>query len=194
MSDSLSIIVVEQDRDRALLIVDSLQASGPHDILVISEETGLARRISEKNPDIVLVDVASPSRDILEELTLASGPSERPVAIFVDQSDGNLTKAAIEAGVSAYVVDGLRPERLKPIIDAAITRFHMFQQMRAELEATKRALEERKVIDRAKGILMKARGLDEEQAYGLMRKTAMSQGRKLVQVAEAIVTAAELLS
>lgn len=194
MPDSLSIIVVEPDRDRALLIVDSLQASGPHDILVLAEPTGLARQISQKNPDIVLVDVTNPSRDILEELTLASGPLERPVAMFVDRSDDSLTKAAIDAGVSAYVVDGLQPERIKPILDAAIARFHMFQQMRTELAATKRALEERKVIDRAKGILMKARGLDEEAAYALMRKTAMSQGRKLVDVAEAIVTAAGLLS
>lgn len=194
MTDNLSIVVVEKDREKAIQIVDSLRTSGAHDILVIAEQSGLARQISEKNPDLVLVDIDSPSRDVLEELTLASGPLERPVAIFVDQSDDNLTKAAIKAGVSAYVVDGLRPDRIKPILDAAIARFHMFQQMRAELEATKRALEERKVIDRAKGILMRARGLDEEAAYALMRKTAMSQGRKIVDVAEAIVTAAGLLS
>lgn len=194
MQTPLSIVVVERDRDRALLIVDSLRESGEHDIFVVSEETALARRIKERNPDIVLVDMASPSRDMLEELTLASGPMERPVAMFVDQSDDGLTKSAIEAGVSAYVVDGLRPERIKPIMDAAITRFHMFQRMRTELEATKRALEERKVIDRAKGILMKARNIDEEEAYALLRKTAMAQGRKLADVAEAIVTAAGLLS
>ncbi|MQQ10079.1 ANTAR domain-containing protein [Epibacterium sp. SM1979] len=194
MQTPLSIVVVEQDRDRALQIIESLKAAGPHEVLVLAEETGLARRIQERNPDIVLIDIASPSRDILEELTLASAPQERAVAMFVDESDEGLAKAAIEAGVSAYVVDGLRPERLKPIVEAAITRFHMFQQVRAELQATKRALEERKVIDRAKGILMKAKGLDEDAAYALMRKTAMSQGRKMVDVAEAIVTAAGLLS
>lgn len=194
MQKPLSIVVVERDRERALLIVDSLRESGGHDIFVVSEETALARRIKERDPDIVLVDMASPSRDMLEELTIASGPLERPVAMFVDQSDDGLTKAAIEAGVSAYVVDGLRPERITPIIDAAITRFHMFQRMRTELEATKRALQERKVIDRAKGILMKARKIDEDEAYALMRKTAMAQGRKMVDVAEAIVTAAGLLS
>ena len=194
MQKPLSIVVVEQDRDRALLIVDSLRESGAHDIFVVSEETALARRIKERNPDIVLVDMASPSRDMLEELTMASGATERPVAMFVDQSDDGLTKAAIEAGVSAYVVDGLRAERIKPIMDAAIARFHMFQRMRHELETTKRALEERKVIDRAKGILMKARKIDEDEAYALMRKTAMTQGRKMADVAEAIVTAAGLLS
>ncbi|MCA0871763.1 ANTAR domain-containing protein [Seohaeicola saemankumensis] len=194
MTDNLSIVVVEKDRDRALLIVDSLRASGDHNIFVISEETGLARRISERNPDIVLVDISSPSRDMLEELTLASSPLDRPVAMFVDRSDDGLTKAAIEAGVSAYVVDGLQPDRIKPIIDAAIARFHMFQRMRSELAATKRALQERKVIDRAKGILMKAHKIDEDAAYALLRKTAMAQGRKLADVAEALVTAAELLS
>lgn len=194
MPSKISIVVVEKDRDRALLIVDSLQDAGDFDIFVISEETGLARRIQERNPDIVLIDITSPSRDMLEEMALASGPLERPVAMFVDKSDNSLTKAAIEAGVSAYVVDNLRPERIKPVLDAAIARFHMFQQMRAELEATRRALEERKVIDRAKGMLMKARGIDEDAAYALLRKTAMDQGRKVADVAEALVTAAGLLS
>lgn len=194
MSARLSIVVVERDRDRAMLIVDSLREAGDHDVFVISEETGLARQISERNPDVVLVDLTSPSRDVLEELTLASSPLERPVAMFVDRSDDSLTKAAIEAGVSAYVVDGLRAQRIKPVMDAAIARFHMFQRMRNELEATKRALEERKIIDRAKGILMKARGVGEDEAYALIRKTAMDQGRKVADVAEALVTAAGMLS
>ena len=194
MSIPLSIIVVEKDRDRALLIVDSLRAAGDHDIHVIADQTGLARKISERNPDVVLIDLASPSRDMLEELTLATGPLERTVAMFVDRSDQGLTKAAIEAGVSAYVVDGLRADRLKPILDAAIARFHLFQRMRIELAATKRALEERKIIDRAKGILMKAKRIPEEEAYALLRKAAMDQGRKVADVAEALVTAAGLLA
>ncbi len=194
MPDKLSIVVVEPDRERAILIVDSLRAAGEYEISVISEVTGLARLVSSRDPDVVLIDITSPSRDILEELTLASGPLERPVAMFVDRSEDSLTRAAIEAGVSAYVVDGLRPARIKPILDAAIARFHMFHRMRMELEATKRALEERKVIDRAKGLLMKARGIDESAAYALLRKTAMDQGRKVADVAEALVTAAGLLS
>lgn len=194
MTDKLSIVVVEANRDRALLIVDSLREAGDFDVSVISEVSGLGRRISDRNPDVVLVDITSPSRDMLEELALASGPLDRPVAMFVDRSDDSLTKAAIEAGVSAYVVDGLRPDRIKPIMDAAITRFHMFQRMRAELQATKRALEERKVIDRAKGLLMKARGVNEDEAYAILRKAAMDQGRKVADVAEALVTAAGLLS
>ena len=194
MADKLSIIVVEADRARALLIVDSLRGAGDFEISVISEVTGLARRVSEIKPDVVLVDVTSPSRDMLEELTLASGPMDRPVALFVDRADDSLTRAAIEAGVSAYVVDGLRPDRIKPIMDAAIARFHMFSQMRAELAATRKALEERKIIDRAKGLLMKAKGLDEDEAYALLRKAAMDQGVKLADVAQSLVTAAGLLT
>jgi two-component system, response regulator / RNA-binding antiterminator len=193
MFKRLSVVVVEKDRDRALMIVDGLREAGDHDVFVIGDETGLARRIAERNPDLVLIDIASPSRDILEELTLATAPMERPVAMFVDHSDDGMTKAAIEAGMSAYVVDGLRPERIKPILDAAIARFHMVQKMRTELAATRRALEERKMTDRAKGILMRMRGIGEDEAYALMRKTAMDQGRKVADVALALVTAAELL-
>ena len=185
---------IETDPERAGLIEDSLREAGSYEITVIPETTGLARRISEINPDIVLVDMASPSRDMLEELTLASGPLERPVAMFVDRSDDGATKAAIDAGVSAYVVDGLRADRIKPIMDAAIARFNMVQRMRTELETTRRALEERKVIDRAKGLLMKARGIDEDAAYALLRRTAMDQGRRVADVAHALVTAAGLLS
>lgn len=193
MTQRLSIIVVEKDRARAMLIVDGLRDAGDFDVMVIAEETGLARRIAQRNPDLVLIDAGNPSRDVLEELALATGPTERPVAMFVDQSDGSLTKAAIEAGMSAYVVDGLRADRIKPILDAAIARFHMLQKMRIELVETRRALEERKAIDRAKGILMRARGIGEEEAYALLRKTAMDQGRKLADVASALVLAADLL-
>lgn len=189
----LSIIVVEPDRDRALRIVDGLMAAGDHQVVVIAETAGLARRIADHKPDIVLIDVANPSRDVLEDLALASGPMERPVAMFVDRSEEQLTRAAIEAGVSAYVVDGLQADRIKPILDAAIARFHMFQKMRAELVATKAALEDRKIIDRAKAILMKARGIDEEEAYRLLRKTAMDQNRRLADIAQQLVMAAGLL-
>ena len=193
MARILSIVVVEKDRKRALMIVDGLRDAGEFEVFVIAEETGLARRIAERNPDLVLIDAGNPSRDMLEDLTLATEPMQRPVAMFVDRSDTGMTKAAIEAGMSTYVVDGLRPERLKPILDAAIARFHMVQKMRVELAETRRALEERKVIDRAKGILMRARGIGEEEAYGLLRKAAMDQGKKVADLAQALVMAADLL-
>ena len=190
---NLSIIVVEKDRERALKIVDALRDSGDHRIMVLGDDAGIAKRIAELKPDLVLIDLASPTRDALEELTLASGPLDRPVAMFVDRSDSGMTRAAIEAGVSAYVVDGLRPERIKPVLDAAIARFHLFSRMRAELAATRAALEERKIIDRAKGLVMRAKGIGEDEAYALIRKAAMDQGKRISDVAQALVTAAELL-
>ena len=193
MKADLTIIIVERDRERATMIVDALREFGGHDIHIIGSGASLARRVAEMRPDLVLIDAGDPSRDALEELTLAAGPLERPVAMFVDRSDQGSTRAAIEAGVSAYVVDGLRAERIRPILDAAIARFHVFQRIRSELAATRAALEERKLIDRAKGLLMRAKGISEEDAYALLRKTAMDQGRKLAEVAQALVMTADLL-
>ena len=186
--------MVEADRDRAIQIVDSLREVGFERIQVIAEASGLAAQINAAEPDLVLIDMADPTRDMLEEMALASGPLDRPVAMFVDQSDDALTTAAIEAGVSAYVIDGMRPDRVKPVLDAAIARFQMFKRMRTELAETKRALEERKVIDRAKGMIMKARKVDEDEAYALLRKAAMDQGKRLADVAEALVSSVGLLS
>ena len=194
MSEPLSIAIVESDLNRAKLIAESLRETGVVTVHVLTGGGDLAGEIRQRNPDIVLIDISNPSRDTLEALALASGPLERPVAMFVDRSDESLTRAAIEAGVSAYVVDGLQMKRLKPILDAAVTRFNMFNRMRSELETTKRPLEERKVIDRAKGLIMKARGLGEDEAYALLRKTAMDQGKRVAEVAQALVTAAGLLS
>lgn len=194
MDREVSVVVVETDPNRATLIVESLRVAGNFNVRVLSGVNDLAERIRQLRPDVVLIDIANPSRDALEEMALATGPRERTVAMFVDRSDEGMTRAAIEAGVSAYVVDGMQPERLKPILDAAVTRFNMFQRMRTELETTKRALEERKVIDRAKGLVMKARGVGEDEAYALLRKTAMDQNRRVADVAQALVTAAGLLS
>ncbi|SIT74182.1 response regulator receiver and ANTAR domain protein [Yoonia rosea] len=193
MQNALRIVVVEQDHDRAIAIVDALKDACQCDVLVIVNADGLARQVAGFQPDIVLIDIDNPTRDMMEEMTLASGPLERPVAMFVSAEAGGMARAAIEAGVSAYVVDGLAPARVKSVIDTAIARFSIVRQMREELAETRRALEERKVIDRAKGLLMKAKGIDEEAAYALLRKTAMDQGRRVADVAEALVTAAGLL-
>jgi len=191
---TLRVAVVDADRDRALMIVDGLKgAFDDIDVIVIGDETGLARRIAEARADVVLLDLASPSRDALEQMAAASGSMERPVAMFVDRSDAETTRAAIEAGVSAYVVDGLEKRRIRAIVEMAISRFHAVARLRAELAATREALSERKTIDRAKGLLMKARGLSEEEAYALLRKTAMEKGRKLADIARALIDAAELL-
>ena len=194
MDKNLSIVVVEPDQDRAREIVEGLTVIGYRDILVIGDTAKLSSRVVAAQADVILIDVANPSRDILEELAVVSDPMNRPVALFVDEDKEGLAKAAIESGISAYVVNGLSADRLRPVLDTAIARFNMVGRMRTELTQAKRALEERKVIDRAKGLLMKARGIDEEAAYALLRRTAMDQGRKVVDVAQALVTAADLLS
>lgn len=175
------------------MIVDGLVESSDYRVTVIGDTIGLARRLSQLQPDLILIDLESPSRDSFEQVVSALGAGERPVAMFVDNSDQQMMRSAIEAGVSAYVVDGLRKDRVKPVLETAIARFHAFQRVKKELETTKAALAERKVIDRAKGVLMKARGLSEEEAYALIRKTAMDQGRRVSEVAEGLVTAAGLL-
>jgi response regulator NasT len=189
----LKIVVVEKDRERAIDIIDGLNDAGWRDVTVIAETSALARTLNDLEPDLVLIDLANPSRDVLENLSLVSGATQRPVAMFVDKSDDDMTRAAVSAGLSAYVVDGLKKDRIKPVLETAIARFQMVSQMRSELNAAKLALTERKTIDRAKGLLMQAKGINEEEAYGLLRKTAMDQGRKVINVAEALVTASDLL-
>lgn len=193
MKRDLSIVVVEPDPARAALISESLSAAGDFSVTVLGGTNDLAGRIQRIAPDVVLIDIANPSRDTMEEMTLATGPLDRPVAMFVDRSDDTMTRAAIEAGVSAYVVDGLQPARLRPILEAAVARFNMFSRVRTELETTKRALEERKLLDRAKGLIMKAKGVGEEEAYTLLRKEAMDQGKRVADIAQALVTTAGLL-
>ena len=194
MARKLHIAVVEKSDERAQTISNGLRDAGDFEITIVNDSIGLSRKLAEMAPDVVLIALDDPSRDTLEDLTAASSPNQRPVAMFVDKSDSATMRAAIDAGVSAYVVDGLRQDRIKPILEAAIARFHNFSRLRAELTATKAALTERKTIDRAKGLLMKARGISEEEAYALLRKSAMDQGKRLADVAESLVTAAGLLS
>lgn len=193
MATPLSIIIVDSDPERARTICDGLDGMPDTRFTVVPPGQGLARRISALNPDLVLIDADNAARDEMEELTLASGPMERPVAVFINRSDSAMTRAMIEAGVAAYVVDGLAPARIGPVVDAAIARFNLLQKMRSELSATRAALEDRKQIDRAKGIVMRARGISEDEAYALMRRNAMEKGRKIADIARAIVTAAEVL-
>lgn len=189
----LRILVVEQDQDRAREIIDALIEAGWSDARAIGNTSRLEREIKAHEPDIVLIDLANPDRDTLEQIGVATGSKSRPVALFVDRTDDDLTRAAMAAGVSAYVVDGLQMKRIKSVLETAIARFQIMRQMQSELDAAKRALEDRKTIDRAKGILMRQRAVSEEEAYQLLRKTAMDQGRKVIDVANALVMAADLL-
>lgn len=189
----MRIVVVDESPARGAVIAEGLTASGLSDITVLIERHGLVSRIEELSPDVVLIDLANPRRDELEELFAVSRAISRPIAMFVDQSDDHSIEAAIDAGVSAYVVDGMKPERIRSVLDVAIRRFHAFARLRTELDEARGQLAERKAIDAAKALLMKKRGLDEPAAYAALRKAAMDSGRKIGDVADALLTAEKLM-
>lgn len=193
MSPDLSILILDENRIRAAIIETGLREAGHSRVTIVSEMTGIVRRIAEIAPDVIVVDLENPNRDQLEHMLQMSRVVERPIAMFVDRSDKDMMASAIEAGVSAYVIDGLRQDRVKPILDMAIARFNAYSRLKCELEDTRRELEDRKAIDRAKAILMRTRGMSEDEAHHLLRRTAMQQSRRMGEVARALVASAELI-
>src|SRR5215471_3845156 len=187
------IVIVDESPIRAAILEEGLREAGYTSVIRISEMQSLLTRIYALDPDIIVIDLENPSRDILEQMFQVSRAVRRPIAMFVDQSDTASIQASVDAGVSAYIVDGLKKERIKSIVDLCVSRFNAFAKLQDELDRTKNALEERKVIDRAKGILMKLKGLTEEEAYVLLRTTAMREKKKIGEIAQSILTASELL-
>lgn len=194
MSDTdLHILLIDQNVMRASVLEQGLKEAGYPDVTVVRDTQNLLRRIVDEEPDVIFIDLGNPSRDVLEQMFQVSRCVRRPIAMFVDRSDSDMIKAAVDAGVGAYVVDGLKKERVKAILDMAMSRFSAFSELRDELDRTRQALTERKVIEKAKGILMREKGLTEDAAYGLMRKAAMNESRRVLEIAQAVVTATELL-
>ncbi|UVC06508.1 ANTAR domain-containing response regulator [Rhizobium sp. TH2] len=189
----LTILVIDENAIRASIIEEGLREAGHTRVTVIHEVHGVARIIDSLAPDVIVIDIENPDRDQMEHLFQLTRTLERPIAMFVDRSDTASIEAAVEAGVSAYVVDGLKKERVKSILDMAVSRFNAFSRLQRELADAKSALEERKIVERAKGILMKMRGLSEEDAFALMRQTAMNEKKKMSEIAQSVVTAAGLL-
>jgi len=192
-ADPLRILIIDENTIRASILEEGFREAGYEDVIRISEMQNLLRKIVHADPSVIFIDLENPNRDVLEQMFQVSRTVRRPVAMFVDRSDTAATEAAIDAGVSAYIINGLRKERVKPILDMTISRFNSFNRLREELDRAKQALEDRKIIDKAKGILMKSRNLSEEDAYALMRKAAMNESRRLADVAQSVVTAAKLL-
>ena len=190
----MRIVIVDDSGLRATVLEDGLREAGYDDIHLVPPHGAWVAKLERMAPDVVLMDLGSPSRDTLEEMLAVSRALARPIAMFVDQSDDQMIGAAIDAGISAYVVDGLRKERVKPVLDLAIRRFNAFARMQAELNEARTALAERKTIDRAKAILIESRNLSEAEAYTLLRTTAMNQSRRIIEVAEALITASDLLA
>ena len=192
-STDLTILVIDENAIRASIIEEGLNEAGHMKVRVIHEMQGVARLVETMDPDVIIIDIENPNRDMMEHMFQLTRMISRPIAMFVDRSDTAAIEAAVDAGVSAYVVDGLKKERIKPILDMAVSRFNAFSRLQRELVEARNALEERKVIERAKGILMKMRGLSEEQAFALLRQTAMNEKKKLADIAQSVVTAAGLL-
>jgi response regulator NasT len=184
---------MDDDPDRARSVQEALLADGVEVVVVLGSGLDLLERIEALAPDLLIADIDNPDRDMLEGLRRVGQESGRPVVMFAQDGRAETIRAAVEAGVAAYVVDGLQPDRVKPVIDVAIARFAQFQELRAELNKAKTSLAERKLVEKAKGILMKSRKCGEEEAYEAMRKMAMDRKLRLIEVANKIIAAADLL-
>ena len=189
----MRIAIIDESAARASIIQEGLVSLPGCEIFVVTERRGLVARIGEIAPDVVLMELGNPSRDVLEEYFAVSRALARPIAMFVDESDDEAIAASIDAGVSAYVVDGLSAHRIRPLIDVAVRRFNAFSRLQTELDEARGRLADRDAIDKAKRILMNSRGITEPEAYAEIRKAAMNQARKIAEIADAIVTAHKLM-
>ncbi len=189
----MRIAIVDESAARASIIEEGLSELDDCELIVITERRGLLARMAQIDPDIVLMNLGNPSRDMLEEYFAVSRALARPIAMFVDESDDEALVASVEAGVSSYVVDGLAAGRVRPIMDLAVTRFNAFARLQSDLAEARGKLAERELVDKAKRILMQSKGLPESKAYAQLRRAAMDQGKRIVNIAEAVVTAHELM-
>lgn len=193
MQSPIRVMIVDENEARAARIEAEIVAGGCEVVARVIRLADLQAKVNEIQPDVIIIDMESPDRDTLEDMSRITRDHPRPTVMFVDRSDNESIRAAVHAGVSAYVVDGLSPERVRPILEVAIARFNEFQTLRRELATARSTLEDRKVIERAKGILMQRRSLTEDDAFRLLRKIAMDRKIRLVAVAREVVAAAELL-
>lgn len=189
----MRVMLVDDDAGRRASIEASLRALGHEIACLLTSEADLRAAVRRYQPDVILIDVDAPSRDTLESLGQVSRDQPRPVVLFATHSDADTIQKAVRAGVTSYIVDGLEPSRLRPILDVAIAQFQEYQQLRQELEDARLKLADRRDVEKAKGILMKRRGLDESFAYEQLRRMAMDRNLRIGDAARAVLAAAELL-
>ncbi len=192
-SEELSVLIVDEDPGRSAILERALSDGGCRVIAKLSSGEQLAAQVDRHQPDVIIIDLDSPDRDTLEQMQCIHREQPRPIVMFAEDDDSHTIHQAIKAGVSAYVADGLEGKRVKPIMEVAIARFREYQALREELARTKDSLEERKLIDRAKALLIKRQGMSEEEAHQALRKLAMDQGKKLGEAARNVVAILELL-
>jgi response regulator NasT len=187
------VVLIDESQERSEVVADLLKSAECDLVARLSPHQDLLDQVDRHRPDVVIIDIDSPSRDTLECLRGVQASAPRPMVMFSQDDHGETIRRAIQAGVSAYVVDGIQAQRVRPILEAAIASFDEYRRLETELHRTRSELAARKKIERAKGILMTQRGVDEPTAYRMMRKTAMDQNRRLAEIAESIISAAELL-
>ena len=190
----LRVMLVDDKSDRREMLDHALRDVDCVLVACVSGDRELLSAVDSCNPDVILIDIEAPGRDTLESLESVQSTVPRPMVMFSQDDDNQTIRRATQAGVSAYVVDGLQTQRVRPIIDAAVARFQHFNHLESELQKARQQLNDRKTIDKAKGIIMQQRGLSEEQAYQAMRKLAMDTNRKVAEVAQSIIEAASILS
>lgn len=192
-TDQLKVLLIDDEPERVKALEEALHAIGHNVVCQLTNTTDLNDQVEENLPDIVIIDMDSPNRDTLESMATMSRNNPRPIVFFAEkQNDRKTMAAAINAGVSAYVADGLQPDRVRSIMDTAIAHFDAHSALREELEKTRNQLADRKVIEKAKGMLMKHQGCDEEMAYSTLRKLAMDRGQKLPEVARNVIEVLQL--
>lgn len=189
----VTIAVIDENPVRAAILEDGLRDAGYDHVTRIDDMNNLLRKVYALDPDMIVIDLENPSRDVLEQLFQVSKLVKRPVAMFVDQSEQGMITKAIEAGVSAYVVDGLKKDRVHAVVETAISRFRAFNALQQELESTRNELQERKLIDRAKALLIKERGLSEDEAYQALRRASMNEKKRMGEIAQSVITAFSLV-
>lgn len=190
----LRILLVDDDTQRGAMLERTLADAGHRIVARASGTDDLLERVRAHRPDMIIVDVSSPNRDMLEQMRHVSREQARPIVMFVDGTDETMAVEAVRAGVTSYVVDGLSAARVKPIMDVAIARFRAIQELRDELDKARASLVGRKFVERAKGILMAQRNCNEDEAYRALRKLAMDKGKRLSEIAEQVIAVSDLLA
>ncbi|HUX83303.1 MAG TPA: ANTAR domain-containing protein [Halothiobacillus sp.] len=190
---ALKVIIIDHNPDRTAVLRQAMLDLGHNVVAQLGANEDILTSVHKNQPDVILIDMALPDRDTLEAMRLISDEIPRPIVMFSEQSDSQTINEAIASGVSAYIVDGLDPRRLRPIMDVAIAQFKEHQALKTELQTTRNQLAERKDIERAKGILMRAKNLDEPSAYTALRKMAMDRNARLIEIAKMVISAEELL-
>lgn len=189
----MRVLVVDDSPERTEVLREGLEQAGYEVVATLTSALQLMEAVAQVQPDAIIIDTESPSRDVLEHMVMISRDHPRPIVMFASDDAPDTIREAVRAGVSAYIVDGLEVPRVKAIVEVAVARFDQYQSLRAELAEANLRLSDRKLVERAKGILMKSRGMGEDEAYQALRRLAMDRGKRVGEIAQQLIDMAGLL-